>query len=34
MSTPTIVIGAGVGGLTTGAILAEKGHNVMILEKS
>ena len=34
MSAPTIIIGAGVGGLTTGAMLANKGHNVMILEKS
>ena len=34
MSLPTIVIGAGVGGLTTGAMLADNGHNVMILEKS
>ena len=34
MSSPTVIIGAGVGGLTTGALLANKGHNVMILEKS
>ena len=34
MSLPTIVIGAGVGGLTTGALLANKGHGVVILEKS
>ena len=34
MSAPTIIIGAGVGGLTTGAMLANKGHDVMILEKS
>ena len=34
MSLPTIIIGAGVGGLTTGALLAHTGHNVMVLEKS
>ena len=34
MSLPTIVIGAGVGGLTTGALLSNNGHKVMILEKS
>ena len=34
MSLPTIIIGAGVGGLTTGALLAHGGHNVMVLEKS
>ena len=32
--TVTIVVGAGVGGLTTGALLAKHGHNVKILEKS
>ena len=34
MSYPTVIIGAGVGGLTTGALLANKGHKVMVLEKS
>ncbi|MDH5431644.1 MAG: FAD-dependent oxidoreductase [Nitrosopumilus sp.] len=34
MSTPIIVIGAGIGGLTAAALLAEKGHNVRVLEKS
>ena len=34
MAIPTVIIGAGVGGLTTGAILANNGHKVMVLEKS
>ena len=34
MAVPTVIIGAGVGGLTTGAILANNGHKVMVLEKS
>ena len=34
MSIPTIIIGAGVGGLTTGSLLANKGHHVLVLEKS
>ena len=29
----TIIIGAGIGGLTTGNLLAKNGHNVLILEK-
>ncbi len=28
------IIGAGVGGLTTGALLASKGYDVHIIEKS
>lgn len=34
MSNDIFVIGAGVGGLTTGALLAKEGHSVKILEKS
>ena len=34
MTIPTIVIGAGVGGLTTAALLANNGHKVTILEKN
>lgn len=34
MNAPTIVIGAGVGGLTTAALLSSKGHKVRVLEKS
>ena len=34
MSDAIIVIGAGVGGLTTAALLTEKGHKVHVLEKS
>ena len=34
MSNDIFVIGAGVGGLTTGALLAKQGHSVRILEKS
>ena len=34
MSDDIFVIGAGVGGLTTGALLAKKGYSVKILEKS
>ena len=34
MTLPTVIIGAGVGGLTTGAILANDGHDVLVLEKS
>lgn len=34
MTVPTIIIGAGIGGLTTGALLANGGHKVTILEKS
>ncbi len=34
MTVPTIIIGAGIGGLTTGALLANGGHKVAILEKS
>jgi len=29
----TIIIGAGIGGLTTGNLLAKNGQNVLILEK-
>ncbi len=29
----TIIIGAGIGGLTTGCLLAKNGHKIMILEK-
>ena len=34
MNYPVFIIGAGVGGLTTGALLAKQGHSVRILEKS
>lgn len=34
MNKPIIVIGAGVGGLTTAALLSSQGHNVRVLEKS
>ncbi|NQV39357.1 MAG: FAD-dependent oxidoreductase [Nitrosopumilus sp.] len=34
MVIPIIVIGAGVGGLTTAALLASQGHAVRVLEKS
>lgn len=34
MAEPVIVIGAGVGGLTTAALLSQRGQKVMILEKS
>ncbi|HUU47737.1 MAG TPA: FAD-dependent oxidoreductase [Nitrosopumilaceae archaeon] len=34
MRTPVYVIGAGVGGLTTSAMLAQEGFSVKILEKS
>ncbi|NNM36003.1 MAG: NAD(P)/FAD-dependent oxidoreductase [Nitrosopumilus sp.] len=34
MNLPVIVIGAGVGGLTTAALLTQNGHQVKILEKS
>lgn len=34
MNRPIIVIGAGVGGLTTAALLSSQGHNVRVLEKS
>ncbi len=34
MREPIYIIGAGVGGLTTGAMLAQKGHPVRIIEKS
>lgn len=34
MTMPVIVIGAGVGGLTTAALLSQNGHTVRILEKS
>ena len=34
MNEPIIVIGAGVGGLTTAALLSSKGHKVRVLEKS
>jgi len=34
MPLPTIIIGAGVGGLTTGALLSHDGHEVVVLEKS
>lgn len=34
MTTDIFVIGAGVGGLTTGALLAKKGYSVKIVEKS
>jgi len=34
MKESVIVIGAGVGGLTTAALLSSKGHKVRILEKS
>ncbi|AJM92387.1 MULTISPECIES: FAD-dependent oxidoreductase [Nitrosopumilus] len=34
MKSSVIVIGAGVGGLTTGALLAKEGYSVHILEKS
>ncbi|QDI89569.1 FAD-dependent oxidoreductase [Candidatus Nitrosopumilus sp. SW] len=34
MPNDVFIIGAGVGGLTTGALLAKKGYSVKILEKS
>ena len=34
MSDPVIVIGAGVGGLSTAALLSKQGRQVMVLEKS
>jgi len=34
MSETIYIVGAGVGGLTTGAMLAKNGHSVKILEKS
>jgi len=34
MSKTVVVIGAGIGGLTTGALLLKQGHLVRILEKS
>lgn len=34
MTDPIVIIGAGVGGLTTGSLLAKDGHSVRILEKS
>lgn len=34
MSDDIFIIGADVGGLTTGALLAKKGHSVKIIEKS
>ncbi|MGH1568145.1 MAG: phytoene desaturase family protein [Nitrosopumilus sp.] len=34
MSSPIVVIGAGVGGLTTAALLSNSGYQVQILEKS
>ncbi len=34
MKEPIYIIGAGVGGLTTGAMLAQEGHCVRIIEKS
>lgn len=34
MGKTTVIIGAGVGGLTTGALLSKQGHLVRILEKS
>jgi len=34
MSVPIVVIGAGVGGLTTAALLSGNGHKVRVLEKS
>ena len=34
MADDIFVIGAGVGGLTTGALLAKEGHHVRVLEKS
>ncbi|QLH02709.1 protoporphyrinogen oxidase [Nitrosopumilus cobalaminigenes] len=34
MSEPVVIVGAGVGGLTTSALLSQNGYKVMILEKS
>ncbi|MDH3312286.1 MAG: FAD-dependent oxidoreductase [Nitrosopumilus sp.] len=34
MARTAVIIGAGVGGLTTGALLSKQGHSVRILEKS
>ncbi len=34
MAEEIFIIGAGVGGLTTGALLAKEGHSVRVLEKS
>ena len=34
MSLPVLIIGAGVGGLTTAALLSKRGYSVEILEKS
>ena len=33
MSKKVCIIGAGIGGLTAGAILSKKGYNVTIFEK-
>lgn len=33
MKTPIIVVGTGVGGLTT-ALLSSEGHDILVLEKS
>ena len=33
-SKPVVIIGAGIGGLTTGTLLAKKGVSVEIFEKS
>ncbi|MFB5639883.1 MAG: NAD(P)-binding protein, partial [Nitrosopumilus sp.] len=34
MVEPVVVIGAGVGGLTTAALLSQQGQKVIVLEKS
>jgi len=34
MSIPIIMVGAGVGVLTTAALLSSEGHKVRVLEKS
>ena len=34
MKEEVIIIGGGLGGLTTGALLAKEGHRVTVLEKN